>query len=344
MADIGAGTGILSFMASRLGARHVYAVEAADSADLGERLARSAGLADRVTFIRGSSFDVDLPERVDVIVADVHGPFGLQGEGWSALLDAHARWLAPGGTMLPLAVELMAAPVEAPTAYGRHVDVWRQSVHGIALDPIRTVAVNQAYGMGVTPDQLLAPMSSLGRFDLASAPTPRAGGRLRFAINRDGVLHGVCGALISTIAPGITISNVPGDDDTSHFACAFFPIEEAVPVTSGDMVDVDITTFDGVEARWTVTVTPRAPGVPLRFDQTTLQSLPLSSGRLRKHRSDYRPQLTERGALELSLLSRFDGTHTAAALDAWLAGRLPAGSAVAGRRSRFLKATIERCG
>ena len=342
--DLGAGSGILSFMACRLGARRVYAVEVGEAADLGERLAKAAGLDDTVTFIRASSFDVDPPEPVDVIVADVHSPFGLQEEGWSALRDARARWLAPGGTMLPCAIELMIAPIEAPHTYGSHVDVWRGSVQGFALDAVRAVAVNQPHAARIAPDQLLAPMVSLGRFDLAAAPTTGAGGRVRLAVARDGLMHGICGAMVSTLTPGVTISNVPGDDATSRFACAFFPIDEPVRVSGGDMVEVALTTFDGLESGWTVAVTPRATGIAHRFEHSTLQSLPLSTAWLRKHRSDYRPRLTERGALELSLLSRFDGTHTAAALGDWLAERASFGPDWASRRSRLLKATIERCG
>jgi protein arginine N-methyltransferase 1 len=342
--DLGAGSGILSFLACRAGARQVYAVEAGDAADLGERLTRAAGLADRVTFVRGSSFDVELPEPVNVIVADVHSPFGLQEEGWSALRDARTRWLAPGGVMLPCAIELMVAPVESAAIYGDHVDVWRGAVQGLALDAIRPVAVNQLHAARIAPEELLAPMASLGRFDLISAPSTAAGGRVRLAVARDGVMHGLCGAMVSTLAPGVTISNVPGDDATSRFACAFFPIDEPVKVSSGDVVEIALTIFDGMECGWTVAVMPHTTGAARRFQHSTLQSLPLSSAWLRKHRSDYRPQLTPRGALELSLLSRFDGTHTAAALEEWLAEQLLPGAEAAPRRARLLKATIVRCG
>jgi hypothetical protein len=247
--------------------------------------------------------------------------------------------------MLPSAVELMIAPVEAPQTYGELIDVWRGSVQGITLDAVRVVAVNRPHAARVVAEQLLAPMSSVGRFDLATAPSTSAGGRLRLEISRDGVMHGLCGAMVSTLAPGITISNVPGDDATSRFACAFFPIDEPVPVSEGDLVEIAVRTFDGRDYGWTATVTPRATGITRRFEHSTLQSVPLSAALLRKHRSDYCPRLTPQGAVELSLLTRFDGSHTAAALEKWLAEEgAPFGSHAALRRSRLLKATIERCG
>src|SRR5580692_11362276 len=86
--DLGAGTGILAFFACQAGARHVYAVERDAVAEYARVLVRANGLADRVTVLHSSSFEVELPERVDVIVADIFGTFGLQHGGLTALIDA----------------------------------------------------------------------------------------------------------------------------------------------------------------------------------------------------------------------------------------------------------------
>ena len=51
--DIGTGTGVLAVAAARAGARHVYAVEATDIADVAERVFTANGVGDRVTLIRG---------------------------------------------------------------------------------------------------------------------------------------------------------------------------------------------------------------------------------------------------------------------------------------------------
>jgi hypothetical protein len=66
--------------------------------------------------------------------------------------------------------------------------------------------------------------------------------------------------------------------------------------------------------------------------------------KLRKHADDYRPALTPLGALERDLLDRFDGTHSAAELESWLASRARSVLPSAGEAAAFLKQTIERCG
>src|SRR5262245_52708015 len=96
--DLGAGTGILSFLACAAGACRVYAIEASHAIAYGELLASKAGFLDRVHFIHERSTLVTLPERADVLVADIHDTFGLQAGGLGAFIDARDRLLKPGGT------------------------------------------------------------------------------------------------------------------------------------------------------------------------------------------------------------------------------------------------------
>src|SRR6185295_7622840 len=95
--DLGAGTGILSFLACAAGAHCVYAIEASDAIGYGELLASAGGFQDRVRFIRSPSTRVTLPQRVDAIIGDIHDTFGLQASGIGSVLDARDRLLKPGG-------------------------------------------------------------------------------------------------------------------------------------------------------------------------------------------------------------------------------------------------------
>ena len=59
---------------------------------------------------------------------------------------------------------------------------------------------------------------------------------------------------------------------------------------------------------------------------------------LRKQADDYRPTLTPLGALERDLLDRFDGTHSAAELESWLAIRSRIGAALSAGGGRVPQA------
>ena len=59
VADVGAGSGILSVFAARAGAARVYAVEQTSIAALAEELAAANGVAEIVEVIHGDVMDVD---------------------------------------------------------------------------------------------------------------------------------------------------------------------------------------------------------------------------------------------------------------------------------------------
>lgn len=75
VADLGAGTGVLSIGAALLGAEKVYAVEADEKAlEVAKRNARSLGIEEKIEFINS---DVsEFSSRVDTVV--MNPPFGSQ--------------------------------------------------------------------------------------------------------------------------------------------------------------------------------------------------------------------------------------------------------------------------
>src|SRR5277367_3264340 len=101
--DLGAGTGILSCQACAAGAARAYAVEYTDIADLIPQFAAENGFADRIIMRKGHSFDVQLPEKTDVIVASMLDSFGIDNNLLAVASDAVQRLLKPGGAIIPRA-------------------------------------------------------------------------------------------------------------------------------------------------------------------------------------------------------------------------------------------------
>src|ERR1700751_3076065 len=78
--DIGAGNGILSFLACRAGASKVYAVESDNIIQLARETAAENGFSSRIEFIQGLTTEIELPEKLDGIVCDIHGVLPVNGK------------------------------------------------------------------------------------------------------------------------------------------------------------------------------------------------------------------------------------------------------------------------
>ena len=84
--DVGCGSGILSIIAAKLGARRVYAIDKSpDVIEVGRANAEANQVSDRISFYHGDLFEpLDPSIEADVIIGDVSGiPDTLADEsGW----------------------------------------------------------------------------------------------------------------------------------------------------------------------------------------------------------------------------------------------------------------------
>jgi len=123
--DLGTGTGILAFFCVQSGAGRVYAIEQTEIIDLAKRIGLVNDMASKIVFIRGDSKEIRLPERVDVIVSETLGHFGVEEGMLESLVDARERFLRPGGVLIPRTLSLVIAPVEAPEIFDE-MNYWNQ--------------------------------------------------------------------------------------------------------------------------------------------------------------------------------------------------------------------------
>lgn len=130
--DVGCGTAILSVFAVRAGARQVYAVEASDMAIKAREVVKANGFADVIKVIHGKVEEVELPEKVDVIISEWMGYALLYESMLGSVLFARDKWLQPGGLMLPTRATIYLAPVTHEERFSDAVDFWKD-VYGIDM-------------------------------------------------------------------------------------------------------------------------------------------------------------------------------------------------------------------
>lgn len=96
--EIGAGSGVLSMLAAQAGAKHVYAFEFSDFAEVAMKNVEDSGLKDKVTIIKKRAEEGELPvDKVDIIISEWMD-FLLFGENViDAVIYARDKWLAKDG-------------------------------------------------------------------------------------------------------------------------------------------------------------------------------------------------------------------------------------------------------
>ena len=114
--DIGTGPeALLALIAARAGAKKVYAIEAsAPVAELARKAVEAAGYSEVVEIFTGFSTDVSLPEKADLLVAEIVGSVASDEGIYATMHDAQQRHLkSPHDprSYIPRAVETWCAPM-----------------------------------------------------------------------------------------------------------------------------------------------------------------------------------------------------------------------------------------
>jgi protein arginine N-methyltransferase 1 len=108
--DLGSGTGLLAFLASRAGAGKVYAVEHGDVIEVARELARHNGFTN-IELIQANSREFTPAEPVDLVLHEQMGDELFNENMVQNVLDLRDRVLRPGGRILPARFRLFVEPI-----------------------------------------------------------------------------------------------------------------------------------------------------------------------------------------------------------------------------------------
>ena len=114
--DVGTGSGILAIWAAQAGAKKVYAVEATYMATHARKLIAANGLENVITVMQSTVEEVELPEKVDVIISEWMGYFLLRESMFDSVIVARDKWMKEGGALFPSNARMFLAPIRTNTA------------------------------------------------------------------------------------------------------------------------------------------------------------------------------------------------------------------------------------
>ena len=260
--DVGCGTGILSLLAARAGARKVYALESnAELASLARTIVDENGLGSTIDVVHGDAASAALPEQADVLVSEWMGFHLLHENMLEAVLAARDRHLKPEGVMLPSQARVVAAPVDMSAQTAEMFGFW-QDVRGFDMSAAvpRVAAALQAQPLvqSVPEAALLAAPQVVGSLELGDRAALRASepiavhGQCGFPCATEGVCHGFALWFECDFPGGARLSTAPAAPAT-HWAQSVVFLPEMLAAAPGYALDCAIRVApDEENPRWAV--------------------------------------------------------------------------------------------
>ncbi|KAI9100540.1 S-adenosyl-L-methionine-dependent methyltransferase [Phlyctochytrium arcticum] len=248
VADIGAGSGILSYFAVQAGASKVYAVEASNMAQKITKMLRYAStrntwLEGKMEVVGSKVEDASIP-KVDTLISEPIGVLLVHERMIESYLVARDRFLKPGGAMIPSSGTIFLAPFTDATLWTQtmaKVRFWEQSnFYGVDFSPLSLDARDEIFGQPVVgnfdPRILLdAPVSHSVNFHTISIPElqdiviP-----IEWRVPYTGLIHGIAGWFDIDLG-GHILSTAPQAERT-HWQQVRFMLKEPIAANAFTLV------------------------------------------------------------------------------------------------------------
>ena len=338
VADLGCGTGILGLLCLQAGAGHVYAVDDSAMINIAQESMMRAGQADHATFIRGKSSQIELPERVDVVICDHVGYFGFDYGVVGFFEDARRRFLKPGGTLIPSKIRLNVAAAGSQKC-SAVANGWQAEQIPPEFQWLNCYSINAKHAVMLVPDDVLGPPVVLGDIDLYAENPEFFSWSAELPIEREAAMHGLAGWFECELAEDVWMTNSPLAEKPIQRPRAFLPIGEAVSVKAGDIVKVTIMArpVDHLIA-WTVEFLTTGQ----RFTHSTWQGFPFAPEDLNRTNPTHTPQLGRTGRARVTVLNYCDGQRTAQEIERAVLSDHPDLFPSPGEISRFVTSVLGR--
>lgn len=240
VADVGTGTGILAIWASKVGAKKVFGIEKdAQIMKLASELIRE-NQAKNIILINNDASKLILPEKVDIIISECLGSFGINSTFIPSVIRFKEKNLKNGGIVIPKIISLVIVPYET-IFYNIWVDFAKRDVLGISIESLDKYLKNQIFTIIGDSAGFLSTPKEFWSLNLSeyTPDTIQLSRKLKFIISRDGVLHGFVGWFKAYLTENIILDTSPANPRT-HWYHIFLPIKEPIEINKGDSIQIEL--------------------------------------------------------------------------------------------------------
>ena len=240
--DFGAGTGILSIFSVHAGAKKVYAIERTGIAALARQVVANNEAESHVEIIQSNVENVKLPEKVDIIVSEWLGGYGVDENMLTPLLVARDLWLKPDGKILPNLVTAWMVPVW-DSELDNDMNFWRSRPYEVDLSSIAyRTAQEQHFCHYLSKNSLLSEPQLMWTTDIYKFPTAESRLPFRASLSFTATSRGKLNALAvwfrAEFSGRIILTNAP-DAPRTHWGQYVFPLERTIEIEFGTKILVE---------------------------------------------------------------------------------------------------------
>eukprot|EP01129_Flabellula_baltica_P006043 TRINITY_DN222_c0_g3_i1.p1 TRINITY_DN222_c0_g3~~TRINITY_DN222_c0_g3_i1.p1 ORF type:complete len:342 (-),score=75.98 TRINITY_DN222_c0_g3_i1:28-1053(-) len=238
--DVGCGTGILSMFCARAGAAKVYAVEFSDIIVQAKMIANANGLGDKIEFIQAKMEEVELPEKVDIIISEWMGYFLFYESMLSSVIVARNKFLKEGGLIFPDKANLFVSMIE-DSAYKREkIEFW-DNVYGFDYSCIKPIAYREPLVDIVDMEALISNSCCVYSVDIYTVQAEDLEFEVEWecTFNENDMCHGMIAWFdieFSACHVPVRFSTAPYSKST-HWKQTVFYLEQDIKVVEGDSIN-----------------------------------------------------------------------------------------------------------
>jgi hypothetical protein len=149
-------------------------------------------LAESIIFLEGSSLDIEVPEKADVLITETICNVAFDEGIITWVADAKKRFLKPEAALVPQRLDAMASLISAPRDYAT-VERWSQPLLTLDVAPLSRIVRNNALPADLSPAAIVTPPAVVFGTDFSSEPKLLSGSVDVEAL-KDAVVHGGFGS------------------------------------------------------------------------------------------------------------------------------------------------------
>lgn len=241
--DIGTGSGLLSMMAARAGAREIVACEAVPIiADMAKKIIAENGYDDRVTVHAKMSTELEvgaeLAEPADILVSEILSSDLLTEYVCDTFEDAHARLLKPDAIVIPRAASAIGCLVESAVLDDY---VFVDKISGFNVSRFSQFAAMKLPIHGTMTDwKRLSDDVELVRVDLTQKRYESELNSLSIPVTADGTATGVVQWMHVDLAEGISFHNHPDGYTDGGWLQILHHFPQPIQVRAGETLELAV--------------------------------------------------------------------------------------------------------